>query len=108
MNSGFFLVLIAIFVFMWLLLIRPQRQQQKRHKEMIENLKVGDEVVTAGGIYGDVSEVEPDRVRVMIAEDVEIEVTKRAISSVVPPEPEEPDLGAAAQELEREQERASR
>ncbi len=86
MDSSFLIVLVAMFVFMYLLLIRPQRQQQRRHAAMIEALKPGDEVITAGGIYGDVTGVEPDRVTLEIAEDVEIEVAKRAIASVVPPE----------------------
>ena len=84
--DGFLFVLIAIVAIMYLLLIRPQRQQQRRHNQMIENLKPGDEVITAGGIYGDVTEVQADRVSLEIAEDVEIEVAKRAIASVVPPE----------------------
>ena len=75
-----------MFVLMYLLLIRPQRQQQRRHAEMLDSLKVGDEIITAGGIYGDVTGVHEDRVTVEIAEDVEIEVAKRAISNVVPPE----------------------
>ena len=85
-----FLILI-MFVFVYLLLIRPQRQQQRRHAEMLDNLKVGDEVITAGGIYGDVTEVQSDRISVEIAEDVEIEVAKRAIASVVPPEEQTTD-----------------
>ena len=88
MDSGFLFVILILFAFMYLLLIRPQRQQQRRHTEMISSLKVGDEVITAGGIYGDVSEVQPDRVTVEVAEDVHIEVAKRAIASVVPPEEE--------------------
>ena len=94
MNSGFFLVLLILFAFMYLLLIRPQRQQQRRQQQMLDNLKIGDEVITVGGIYGDVTEVQPDRVSLEIAEDVEIEVAKRAVASVVPPE------DAAAAELE--------
>jgi preprotein translocase subunit YajC len=84
--DGFLFVLLAMVAIMYLLLIRPQRQQQRRHTEMIENLKPGDEVITAGGIYGDVTEIQADRVSLEIAEDVEIEVAKRAIASVVPPE----------------------
>ena len=84
--ASFLFVLLAMFVLMYLLLIRPQRQQQRRHAEMLDSLKVGDEIITAGGIYGDVTGVHEDRVTVEIAEDVEIEVAKRAISNVVPPE----------------------
>jgi preprotein translocase subunit YajC len=92
--DGFLFVVLAIFVIMYLLLIRPQRQQQRRHNEMVENLKPGDEVVTAGGIYGDVTEVQADRVSLEIAEDVEIEVAKRAIASIVPPEQPGEQAGA--------------
>ena len=100
MNSGFLFVLVIMFAFMYLLLIRPQRQQQRRQQQMLDGLKAGDEVITVGGIYGDVTEVQPDRVSLQISEDVEIEVAKRAIASVVPPE------DAAAAELEAAQEEA--
>jgi preprotein translocase subunit YajC len=93
MDGGFLLVIVVLFAFMYLLLIRPQRQQQARQREMLNSLKPGDEVITVGGIYGDVVEIEDDRVALEIAEDVEIEVSKRAIASVVPPEPEEPAEG---------------
>ncbi len=82
------MVMVAMFALMWLMLIRPQRQQQRRHTEMVNALKPGDEVITVGGLYGDVTGVEPDRVTLEIAEDVEVEVAKRAIASVVPPEEE--------------------
>jgi preprotein translocase subunit YajC len=98
LGSGFFLILILIFGLMYFVMIRPQRQQQRRHQEMLANLKVGDEVITAGGIYGDVVGVEPDRVSLEIAEDIEVEVARRAISSIVAPEPEEE--GADQAELE--------
>jgi preprotein translocase subunit YajC len=85
-DSGFLVVIAVMFLIMYLLLIRPQRQQQRRHAAMVDALKPGDEVITAGGIYGDITGVEDDRVTLEIAEDVEIEVAKRAIASVVPAE----------------------
>jgi preprotein translocase subunit YajC len=101
--EGFLFVVLIMFAFMYLILIRPQRQQQRRHTEMVSALKEGDEVITAGGIYGDVSEVQPDRVTLEIAEDVHIEVAKRAIASVVPPEQEALDeLEASRAEAEAE------
>jgi preprotein translocase subunit YajC len=78
------------------MLIRPQRQQQRRHADMLKELGPGDEVITAGGIYGDVIEVEPDRVTLEIAEDVHIEVARRAIASIVPQE----DAGSFEDDLE--------
>jgi preprotein translocase subunit YajC len=75
-----------MFGLMYLLLIRPQRSQQRRHQDLLKALKVGDEVITAGGIYGDVVGVEDDKVHVLIAEDVEIEVARRSIATVLPPD----------------------
>ena len=98
MDASFLFVIAAMFLIMWLMLIRPQRQQQRRHAAMIEALKPGDEIITNGGIYGDVVGVEDDRVVVEIAEDVEIEVVKRAIATVVPPE----DADASSDETDVE------
>ena len=79
----FFLVML---VFMYLLLIRPQRQQAKRHQEMLQNLNVGDEVVTAGGIYGEVTAIDDERVQLEIDADVRVAVARRAITSKISPE----------------------
>ena len=86
MSGGFLVLLLAMFGFMYFLLIRPQRQQQKKHTELLSSLKPGDEVVTAGGIYGEVVQLDAERVMLEIDEDVRIAVARRAIASVVPPE----------------------
>jgi preprotein translocase subunit YajC len=86
---GFVIVLLVMLVFMYLLLIRPQRNRQRHHQQLLANLKVGDEVITAGGIYGDVAAIEDEKVHLLIAEDVEIEVARQSIASVVPPEADE-------------------
>jgi preprotein translocase subunit YajC len=88
-DGAFLFIIVAMFAFMYLLLIRPQRQQQRRHAEMVDALKPGDEVITVGGLYGDITEVQPDRVTLEIAEDIEVEVAKRAIATVVPPTEQE-------------------
>jgi preprotein translocase subunit YajC len=75
-----------MFGFMYFLLIRPQRQQQRKHAELLSALKPGDEVVTAGGIYGEVVQLDAERVMIEIDEDVRVAVARRAITSVVPPE----------------------
>jgi preprotein translocase subunit YajC len=82
----FFIVLLAMLAFLYFLLIRPQRQQARRHAQMLEHLKAGDEVITSGGIYGEVTEVDAERVMLEIDDDVRIAVAKRAVASVVPPE----------------------
>ena len=86
MSGGFLVLLLAMFGFMYFLLIRPQRQQQRKHAELLNALKPGDEVVTAGGIYGEVVQLDAERVMLEIDEDVRIAVARRSITSVVPPE----------------------
>jgi preprotein translocase subunit YajC len=90
-GSGFLIVLLGMFAVMYFLLIRPQKAKQRQMQEMLNRIAPGDEVITIGGIYGDVIEVEEDKVVLEIAEDVHIEVTRRAIANIVPPEVEEPD-----------------
>jgi preprotein translocase subunit YajC len=121
-GGGFFLVLIAMFAIMYFLLIRPQRAQQRRHAEMLNELKVGDEVITGGGIYGEVVQLDTERVMVEVDDDVRIAVARRSIASVVPPEelerlefeeeePEEPaelEEGVKAEEPMTAEERSSR
>lgn len=84
--DGFLIVLLLMLAVMWFLLIRPQRRQQRQHTDMLQTLKVGDEVITAGGIYGEVTGVDSERVMLEIDEDVQVAVAKRSITSVVPPE----------------------
>ena len=86
MSGGFLVLLLAMFGFMYFLLIRPQRQQQRKHTDLLSSLKPGDEVVTAGGIYGEVVQLDAERVMLEIDDDVRIAVARRAIASVVPPE----------------------
>jgi preprotein translocase subunit YajC len=85
-GNGFFIVLLLLFAVMWFMLIRPQRAQQKRHQEMLGGLKVGDEIVTSGGIYGEVVQLDTERVMVEVDDDVRIAVARRAIASIIPPE----------------------
>jgi preprotein translocase subunit YajC len=84
--NGFFLFFLVMLVFLYLLLVRPQRQQAKRHQDMLQNLSIGDEVVTAGGIYGEVTEIDDERVQLEVDADVRIAVARRAIASKVTPE----------------------
>jgi len=85
-GNGFFLVLLAMFGFLYFLLIRPQRAQQRKHAELLGARKPGDEVLTAGGIYGEVVQLDEERVMLEIDEDVRIAVARRPIASIVPPE----------------------
>ena len=81
-----FLFFLVMLVFLYLLLVRPQRQQAKRHQEMLQNLNIGDEVITAGGIYGEVTGIDEERVQLEIDADVRIAVARRAIACMAPSE----------------------
>ena len=76
-----FMPLILLFVGMWFLIIAPQRKRQKAHDKMLTELKSGDEVVTAGGIHGTITNVKDDRFVVRIADGVKIELSKNSVGS---------------------------
>lgn len=91
-GAGFFLIIIVAFVFLWLIVVRPQRRRQSQQRQMLNDLRVGDDVLTAGGIYGTVTRIQEDEVSVEIAPQLEVRVARRAIAGVTrEPEPEEPD-----------------
>jgi preprotein translocase subunit YajC len=76
--------LVLMFAAMYFLLIAPQRKKQKEHEKMLTQLVAGDEVVTAGGIYGVITSVKDDRFVIRIGENnAKIEVGKGFISTVV-------------------------
>jgi preprotein translocase subunit YajC len=74
--------LIFIFAIMYFLMIRPQQQRMKQHKQMVENVRRGDTVVTAGGVVGRVTKVDDAEISVEIADDVQIRVIKSTLSEV--------------------------
>jgi len=78
------LPLVLIFAVFYFLLIRPQNKRQKEHKEMVANLGAGDEVVTAGGVLGKVTDVKEQFIRVEVANGVELKVQRHTISAVMP------------------------
>ncbi len=79
-----FLPLIILFVIFYFLLIRPQQKKAKDHKQMVEGLKKGDEVVTQGGILGKVTAVSDNILTCKIADNVEVQVQMHAVSTVLP------------------------
>lgn len=70
------LPLVLIFVIFYLLLIRPQQKRAKEHKQMIDNLKKGDKVITTGGIYGVIDSVGIETLTVKIGENMKIKIGK--------------------------------
>ncbi len=85
----FLIIMVLMLGVMYVLMIRPQRQRQAQQQSMIDGASVGNDVLTTGGIYGTISEVEGDDIVVEIASGVTVHMTRRGIAAVLPPEPEE-------------------
>jgi preprotein translocase subunit YajC len=79
------LPLLLIVVVMYFLMIRPQQKKQKAHKALVDNLKNGDEVVTAGGMYGTVAGIDDKRstVYLKISGDVKVKVERYSVARVL-------------------------
>jgi preprotein translocase subunit YajC len=86
MDTSFLLQVapwVLIFAIFYFLMIRPQQQRAKQHREMIENVRRGDTVVTAGGIVGRVAKVKDEgEIMVEIADNVQVRVLKSTLSDV--------------------------
>jgi len=76
--------LILIFVLFYFLLIRPQQKKTKKHKQMVEALQVGDEVITNGGTLGKIRSVDVNFVGLEIAPGVTVKVQRMAVAQLVP------------------------
>jgi len=72
-----------MFLVFYFLVLRPQQQKAKEHRQMLENLKRNDEVITAGGLYGKVVQLSDDVVTLEIAPNVRVRVSRPQINSVV-------------------------
>ena len=82
MESIFLIV--AMFAVLYFLMIRPQMKRAKEHKAMVDALQKGDEVITAGGVLGRISKVGEAYVSVEIANNVEVQVQRSAVQTVLP------------------------
>ena len=78
-----FLPIILIFVIFYFLLIRPQQKQRKEHQNLLGNLKVGDQVITTGGMYGKITGMRENIITLEISEKVRVKVNRANISGVV-------------------------
>jgi preprotein translocase subunit YajC len=76
-----FIMMGLFFLAMWFLLIAPQRKRQKEHQKMMDALKVGDVIVTNGGLYGTIQQVRSDRYVIKIDDNTRIELAKGFIAS---------------------------
>ena len=84
-SGGFtsFIPLILMFVIFYFLLIRPQQKKTKEHRQMIDNLKTGDRMVTSGGLHGRSTGVSESALTVEIAEKVRVKVNRGSVSAIM-------------------------
>jgi len=85
-NAGFInlIMMILLIVVFYFLLIRPQTKRVKEHKQMVESLAKGDEVVTNGGLLGRITQLGDNFIIIEIAQDIEVKVQRQAVASVMP------------------------
>jgi preprotein translocase subunit YajC len=83
-QGSIMLVFLSVFAVFYLLLLRPQYKRAKEHKQLVNNLSKGDEVITSGGLLGKVNKIVDDFVILQLAEGVEVKLQKSAITTLIP------------------------
>ena len=92
---GQLIVIVAMLVLLWLLFVRPARRRQLAQQALHAGVEVGDEILTAGGLYGYVREAhDEDELLVEVAPDLRVRIARRAVAAVIPPErdPQDEDI----------------
>ena len=96
------LIIVALFALLWVLMIRPQRAKAQQQQRMLGTVAPGDEVLTVGGIYGIVQELEPDEdggdLIVEIADGIHVRVARKALATIVKPDEDEDEDGVDDEE----------
>lgn len=80
--GGTIVYLLFLFGIIYFMMIRPQKKQQQKRQEMINSLKINDAVITIGGIHGKITKIKEDKVTLRLADKVEVDFEKSAISRV--------------------------
>jgi preprotein translocase subunit YajC len=75
---------IGLVVLFYFFLIRPQSKRQKEHKQMVNDLQKGEEVITSGGILGKITNVNDNFITLEIAKDVSLNIQKSAVQTIMP------------------------
>jgi len=78
-NYGMIIFLVAIFAIMYFLMIRPRQKQQKQHEEMMQELRSGDRVIIAGGIYGQIESLSEETAIIRIESGATMKVARSSI-----------------------------
>ena len=76
------LPIVLIFVIMYFLILRPQQQRQRQHREMIANVRRGDTIVTTGGLIGKVAKVDENELQIEVAEETRVRIVRSMIAEV--------------------------
>ena len=79
---GSLMPIVLIFVIMYFLILRPQQQRQRQHREMIANVRRGDTIVTSGGLIGKVAKVDETEIQIEVAENTRVRIMRGMISEV--------------------------
>jgi preprotein translocase subunit YajC len=87
-GASSLIMMVVIFAIFYFILIRPQQKKMKEHKKMVEELKKGDRIITAGGMYGTVENTTTETLTIKIAEGVKVKITRGSVGTVVKPEEE--------------------
>jgi preprotein translocase subunit YajC len=95
-NPSALLLIIVAFGFLYFVLVRPQKRRQAAAAALLNAVKVGDEIVTAGGMYGEVTGFQDDDVLLRIAPGLEVRIARRAVGAITnraddPEEADEPE-----------------
>jgi preprotein translocase subunit YajC len=85
-GAGFLIVMALVLGVMYVMMIRPQRRRQQDLRSLVDSAGVGDDILTNGGIYGTIVQVDGDDVEVEIAKGVSVHMTRQGITAVLPPE----------------------
>ena len=84
-DSTFSLIMIvAIYVLIYFMLIRPQNKRAEAHRDLVNQLKKGDEVVTSGGFIGKVVSMDEQIIKISLADGLDVHLQRNAVSSVLP------------------------
>ena len=83
---SFLIFMGVIFAIFYFLLIRPQQKRQKEHRQLLDNLKKGDRIVTTGGLYGTIASLSDTVITLEIADKVKVKVGRGYIASIMKPE----------------------
>jgi preprotein translocase subunit YajC len=86
---GALIVIVVLLALFWIILVRPQRRRTQEQTDLIESLEEGDEIVSAGGLYGVIREIEGETLHVEIADELVVRMVRNAVVGLVEEEEED-------------------